>query len=137
MMDLKSAHSVSQRSEINTVMSDLTGQIYFRMVAQTGSGSMRVRKQFNNLIDFDKALPDEAACIAYFRAIRWPDGIACVHCGSMERGQMPPNPTRASAKSRSAIRSKSTPTLRKSDRTTRDQGLEMPGPSQEGIVRAS
>lgn len=43
-------------------------------------------KNFNNLQDFDKAFPDEQACVDHFRAVRWPDGMSCVHCGSMERG---------------------------------------------------
>ena len=42
-------------------------------------------REFNNLEDFEKAFPDEKAAIDHFRAIRWPEGIACVHCGSMER----------------------------------------------------
>lgn len=42
-------------------------------------------KNFNNLQDFDEAFPDEKACVDHFRAIRWPDGLSCVHCGSMER----------------------------------------------------
>jgi transposase-like protein len=42
-------------------------------------------KNFNNLQDFDQAFPDESACIDHFRAVRWPDGLSCVHCGSMER----------------------------------------------------
>lgn len=42
-------------------------------------------KEFNSLEDFDAAFPDEEACIVHYRAIRWPDGVSCVHCGSMER----------------------------------------------------
>lgn len=42
-------------------------------------------KNFNDLQDFDEAFPDEKACVDHFRAIRWPDGMSCVHCGSMER----------------------------------------------------
>jgi|SRR5208282_161086 len=42
-------------------------------------------KQFNNLNDFEEAFPDEATCIDHFRALRWPDGMSCPHCGSMER----------------------------------------------------
>jgi len=42
-------------------------------------------KEFNNLEDFDAAFPDEESCIVHYRAIRWPAGMACVHCGSMER----------------------------------------------------
>lgn len=42
-------------------------------------------KDFNNLQDFDAAFPDEKAAIDHFRSIRWPNGLSCVHCGSMER----------------------------------------------------
>ena len=42
-------------------------------------------KAFNNLQDFEAAFPDEKACIDHFRAVRWPDGMSCVHCGSLER----------------------------------------------------
>jgi transposase-like protein len=42
-------------------------------------------KDFNNLQDFEEAFPDEKAAIDHFRALRWPDGMSCVHCGSMER----------------------------------------------------
>ena len=42
-------------------------------------------KEFNNLQDFDEAFPDEETCISHYRAIRWPNGIPCIHCGSMER----------------------------------------------------
>ena len=42
-------------------------------------------QHFNNLQDFDKAFPDEKACVDHFRAVRWPDGLSCVHCGSLER----------------------------------------------------
>ena len=42
-------------------------------------------KDFNNLQDFEEAFPDEKAAIDHFRSIRWPDGLSCVHCGSMER----------------------------------------------------
>ncbi len=42
-------------------------------------------KEINNLIQFEEAFPNELACINHFRAIRWPNGMSCVHCGSMER----------------------------------------------------
>lgn len=41
--------------------------------------------ELKNLHDFDETFPDEKACIDHYRQVRWPDGIACVHCGSMER----------------------------------------------------
>jgi transposase-like protein len=42
-------------------------------------------KNFNSLQDFEEAFPDEKSAVDHFRAIRWPDGLSCVHCGSMER----------------------------------------------------
>ena len=41
-------------------------------------------KEFNNLDDFEQAFPDEKAAIDHFRAIRWPNGVSCPHCGSMK-----------------------------------------------------
>ncbi len=41
-------------------------------------------KEFNNLNDFEKAFPSEASCIEHFRDLRWPHGVACTWCGSME-----------------------------------------------------
>ena len=38
-------------------------------------------KQFNSLASLVTALPDEKSCIQHFRAIRWPNGIVCPHCG--------------------------------------------------------
>lgn len=35
--------------------------------------------EFNSLNKLEEALPDEAACVAYFRDLRWPNGVACVH----------------------------------------------------------
>ena len=35
--------------------------------------------------DLDAAFPDEDTAIAHLREVRWPDGLACVHCGSRER----------------------------------------------------
>lgn len=42
-------------------------------------------RSFKSLSDFDQAFPDEKACVDHYRAIRWPNGMSCVHCGSMER----------------------------------------------------
>jgi transposase-like protein len=39
-------------------------------------------KEFNNLNDFEEAFPDEKSCINHFRVVRWPNGVACPHCGS-------------------------------------------------------
>jgi ribosomal protein S13 len=33
--------------------------------------------QFNNLAQLEKAFPDEASCVSYFRDIRWPNGVQC------------------------------------------------------------
>ena len=40
---------------------------------------------FKSLADFQKAFPNEDACINHFRAIRWPDAmqIVCPHCGTV------------------------------------------------------
>jgi hypothetical protein len=35
--------------------------------------------EFNSLPKLEKALPDEAACVAYFRDLRWPAGVTCAH----------------------------------------------------------
>ena len=40
-------------------------------------------KQFSSLANLVTALPDEKACIEHFRAIRWPNGIVCPHCGTI------------------------------------------------------
>jgi transposase-like protein len=42
-------------------------------------------KDFSSLQALEEAFPDEATAITRFRAVRWPNGIACVHCGSMKR----------------------------------------------------
>lgn len=42
-------------------------------------------KHFENLNDFEKAFPNERACIDHFCALRWASGPSCVHCGSRER----------------------------------------------------
>jgi hypothetical protein len=38
-----------------------------------------------SLIEFQQRFPDEAACAAYLREVRWPDGFVCPACGA-ERG---------------------------------------------------
>lgn len=40
--------------------------------------------QFNSLVDMLKAFPDEQSCIDHLTAIRWRNGKACPHCGSMK-----------------------------------------------------
>lgn len=35
--------------------------------------------EFNSLNQLEKAFRDEASCVAYFRDIRWPKGVQCVH----------------------------------------------------------
>ena len=40
-------------------------------------------KQFSSLASLVTALPDEKSCIRHFRAIRWPNGIVCPHCGTI------------------------------------------------------
>ena len=40
-------------------------------------------KQFSSLANLVTALPDEKSCIRHFRAIRWPNGIVCPHCGTI------------------------------------------------------
>lgn len=35
--------------------------------------------EFNSLNQLEKAFKDEASCVAYFRDIRWPKGVRCVH----------------------------------------------------------
>jgi Transposase zinc-ribbon domain len=34
-----------------------------------------------SLPEFQKLFPDDAACAAYLRRARWPDGFVCAHCG--------------------------------------------------------
>jgi ISXO2-like transposase domain/Transposase zinc-ribbon domain len=35
--------------------------------------------EFNSVVQLEKALPDEMACINYFKDLRWPAGVTCVH----------------------------------------------------------
>jgi transposase-like protein len=34
------------------------------------------------LLDFQRAFPDEPACLAYLEKVRWPDGFVCPTCGT-------------------------------------------------------
>ena len=40
-----------------------------------------MKLEFSSLYDLFAAIPDEAAAIAYFRAIRWKNGEHCAYCG--------------------------------------------------------
>ena len=40
-------------------------------------------KEFRSLLDLEEALKTEDDCIRHFVQIRWPEGAACPHCGSM------------------------------------------------------
>jgi len=43
---------------------------------------MGVRLRFpTTLLKMQRMFPDEKAAAAYLRAVRWPDGFACRHCG--------------------------------------------------------
>ena len=37
-----------------------------------------------NLINFYQHFPDEQACLEYLEQVRWPNGRACPHCGSVK-----------------------------------------------------
>jgi predicted RNA-binding Zn-ribbon protein involved in translation (DUF1610 family) len=37
-----------------------------------------------SLLEFQRRFPDDAACAAYLRAARWPDGFVCPACGSVK-----------------------------------------------------
>lgn len=39
-------------------------------------------QQFSNLIEMVTVFSDEKKCIKHFRAVRWPNGVICPHCGS-------------------------------------------------------
>ena len=41
-------------------------------------------QQFDSLISMMEVFSDEKKCVDHFRAVRWPDGVACPHCGSMK-----------------------------------------------------
>ena len=41
-------------------------------------------QQFSNLMEMVQVFSDEAKCIKHFRAVRWPNGVSCPHCGSLK-----------------------------------------------------
>jgi predicted RNA-binding Zn-ribbon protein involved in translation (DUF1610 family) len=41
-----------------------------------------------SLIEFQHRFPDEAACVAYLFAARWPDGFVCPSCGNTKAWQL-------------------------------------------------
>jgi len=41
-------------------------------------------QEFKSLYDMMQVFSDEKKCIDHFRAVRWPDGVACPHCGSVK-----------------------------------------------------
>ena len=41
-------------------------------------------QQFDSLFSMMQVFKDEKTCIDHFRAIRWPDGVVCPHCGSVK-----------------------------------------------------
>ena len=43
-----------------------------------------MQTEFNSLIQLVTAIPDEAAAIAHFTAIRWKNGAFCPYCGSVK-----------------------------------------------------
>jgi hypothetical protein len=36
----------------------------------------------HSLIEFQSRFPDEAACVRYLFAVRWPEGFVCPACGA-------------------------------------------------------
>ena len=42
------------------------------------------------LIEFQEMLPDEDACWAHLRAVRWPDGFECHACQHRESSWLSP-----------------------------------------------
>jgi len=45
-----------------------------------------------SLIDFQKRFPDDAACAAYLRELRWPDGFHCPRCEHHEAWELKTKP---------------------------------------------
>ena len=41
-------------------------------------------QEFDSLFSMMQVFSDEKKCIDHFRAVRWPDGVVCPHCGSCE-----------------------------------------------------
>ena len=42
---------------------------------------MTAKAEFASLLELTRAIPDEAAAIAHFTAIRWKNGEFCPYCG--------------------------------------------------------
>ena len=45
-----------------------------------------------SLIEFQHRFPDEAACVKYLFAVRWPEGFACPGCGKCKAWQLQTKP---------------------------------------------
>lgn len=41
-------------------------------------------QEFDSLFSMMKVFSDEKACVDHFRAVRWPNGVVCPHCGSCD-----------------------------------------------------
>jgi hypothetical protein len=41
-----------------------------------------------SLIEFQQRFPDEAACVKYLFAARWPEGFVCPGCGSIKAWEL-------------------------------------------------
>lgn len=40
-------------------------------------------QEFDSLFSMMQVFTDEKKCVDHFRAVRWPNGVACPHCGSV------------------------------------------------------
>jgi transposase-like protein len=41
-------------------------------------------QQFDSLFSMMQVFSDEKKCVDHFRAVRWPNGVVCPHCGSIK-----------------------------------------------------
>ncbi len=41
-------------------------------------------QQFDSLFSLMQVFSDETKCVDHFRAVRWPNGVSCPHCGSLK-----------------------------------------------------
>lgn len=41
-------------------------------------------QEFKSLIEMVQVFSDEKKCVDHFRAVRWPNGVTCPHCGSVK-----------------------------------------------------
>ncbi len=41
-------------------------------------------QQFDSLFSLMQVFSDEKKCVDHFRAVRWPNGVTCPHCGSVK-----------------------------------------------------